>query len=357
MTSPIHIPVLLRESVEALKVRPGGRYIDCTVGTGGHALAIIERSLPGGQLLGIDADPEAIAVTRQRLAEFGEAVQLVNDNFANLESICTRYSFRPVDGILLDLGLSTLQLEGESRGFSFQREAPLDMRADPSQGLTAGEIVNSYPEAELARLLFEYGEERASRQISRHIVANRPINSTLHLVGVIEKSFKGKRGRIHPATRTFQALRIAVNNELENLQSALRQAVALLRPERRLVVISYHSLEDRIVKNFLRQEEKGCTCPPQLALCICGRQPTLKILTKRVVTPEAFERLTNPRSHSARMRVAERVCPGAGEGTPIADQGSAAKLTSGSIRRNENREIFVEPSPFGRFLEAALPLS
>lgn len=350
MSTPVHIPVLLKESVEALKVRPGGRYVDCTAGTGGHALAIIVRAVPGGQLLGIDADPEAIAVARQRLAEFGGAVQLVNDNFANLESICARYGFRPVDGILFDLGLSTLQLEGETRGFSFQTDAPLDMRADPRQQLTAAEIVNTYPEASLARLLFEYGEERASRQIARHIAANRPITSTLHLVRVIEQSLGGKRGKIHPATRTFQALRIAVNNELDNLKSALQQAVGVLRPGGRLVVISYHSLEDRIVKNYLRQEEKGCVCPPQLAGCVCGRQPALKILTRKVVTPAAFERMSNPRSRSARMRIAERLGPEVG--IPIADQGSAAEQSSGSSggdenKRNLRRALTLCPLPRG----------
>jgi len=301
-----HIPVLLREVVEALRVHVGGHYIDCTVGGGGHAAAILEKSSPAGKLLGIDADPKAIEVARGRLERYGRAVTLVNENFDHLEEICSRLGFRPVHGILFDLGMSSLQLENASRGFSFQLESPLDMRFSPSQELTAAEIVNSLPEEELAYLIERYGEERRSRRIARYIVQNRPLNTTLELARVVEMAV-GKRDRIHPATKTFQALRLAVNQELEHLEAALIQAVNLLSFGGRLVVISYHSLEDRLVKEFLRQESQGCLCPRGVPTCTCGYTPTLKVITKKVVTPSRAEVESNPRSRSARMRVAEKI--------------------------------------------------
>lgn len=307
MTAPTHIPVLLEETVEALAVQPGGRYIDCTVGGGGHAEAILRRSSPGGQLLGIDADPQAIVVARAGLEPYGASVLPVNDNFVNLQSICIKYDFFPVHGVLFDLGLSSLQVGEKGRGFSFQYEALLDMRFSPKQEITASDIINTYSEEKLERIIREYGEEQFSRQIARHITQERPIRTTTHLADVVEKAVKGRRGRIHPATRTFQALRIAVNNELANLESALKQAVDVLGYGGRLVVISYHSLEDRIVKQFMRRESSGCICPPGAPTCTCEHKASLRLITKKVVIPSWEEIKLNPRSRSAKLRAAERI--------------------------------------------------
>ena len=306
-STPAHIPVLLQETILALAVQSGGRYIDCTLGGGGHAAAILEHSSPGGQLLGIDADPEAIKIARARLEAYTSSALLVNENFVNLQAICYKYDFLPVHGILFDLGLSSLQLNGNGRGFSFQHDAPLDMRLNPNQELTAADIVNTYSETELARLIKTYGEEGYSRQIARRITQERPIKTTLHLARTIERVIGSRRGKIQPATRTFQALRIAVNQELEHLESALRQAVNLLGFEGRLVVISYHSLEDRIVKQFMQQEAKGCICPPGTPTCVCQHTPSLRLINKKVITPSPTEVQLNPRSHSAKLRVAERL--------------------------------------------------
>jgi len=262
MSLPVHVPVLLDEVVAGLRPQRGGYFVDCTVGLGGHAAAILEKISPSGRLLGIDADPEAIKVSQDKLSDYGEAVTLVNDNFVNLEDICKRYHFHPVDGILFDLGVSSLQLDTAERGFSFHLDAPLNMRFDPGQGLTASDIVNSFSEQELAKLIEKYGEERHSRRIARYIVQNRPIATTVELASLVEQASSGKRAKIHPATRTFMALRIAVNSELQNLELALKQTINLLRPGGRLTVISYHSLEDRIVKQFMRSAASSCLCPP-----------------------------------------------------------------------------------------------
>jgi 16S rRNA (cytosine1402-N4)-methyltransferase len=305
--APGHEPVMLEECMDALKVQRGGRYVDCTVGGGGHAVAIMEESSPGGQLIGIDADPHALKVARERLKPYGKDVILVNENFKYLENICTRYGFSPVNGVFFDLGLSSLQLEDAGRGFSFRYDAPLDMRFSDKQALTAADIVNTYPEPELAQILDRYGEEWRSRQIARRIVERRPLRTTLELAQVVEQAAGRARGRIHPATKTFQALRIAVNHELENLELALEQAVNLLGNGGRIVVISFHSLEDRLVKGFFRREAQWCICPPGMPACICGHTPRLKVLSKKVFRPSPVEVQTNPRSRSARMRVAEYI--------------------------------------------------
>ncbi len=307
MVQPAHIPVMLEEAIDELRVQPGGRYVDCTLGAGGHAASILSRSQPGGQLLGIDADPTAVQNLKTRMERYGDSVLLINDNFSNLESICYRYDFLPVHGILFDLGLASFQVDNAERGFSFQKDAPLDMRVNPLQETTAADIVNSYPEAELADLIWTYGEEPASRRIAHYIVAERPVYTSTELAGIIERAVGGRHGKTHPATRTFQALRIVVNDELDHLQLALQQAVKVLGFEGRLVVISYHSLEDRIVKQFMRREASGCICPPGTPSCICGHTPTLKVITKKVVVPTRAEIRANPRSRSAKMRVAERV--------------------------------------------------
>jgi 16S rRNA (cytosine1402-N4)-methyltransferase len=305
-STSIHTPVLLSEALKALAVQPGGRYIDCTLGSGGHAAAILDHSSPGGQLLGIDADPYAMEIAKDRLQHYKDSILLVNDNFANLQSICIKYDFFPVHGILFDLGLSSLQLNGSGRGFSFQHDAPLDMRFNPSQKITAADIVNTTPEARLAQIIKTYGEEIRSYRIAREIVKARPIETTLQLAQLIEKTI-GRRGKIHPATRTFQALRIAVNHELEHLETALRQAVDLLGYEGRLVVISYHSLEDRIVKQFMKKEAKACICPPGTPACVCGHTPSLRLINRKVIIPTETEIDVNPRSRSAKLRAAERI--------------------------------------------------
>ena len=307
MYLPTHKPVLLEEAMEALQVEPGKRYIDCTVGLGGHSLSILEKEEPDVQLLGIDADPEAIKVARDKLAYYSESMTLINNNFANLESICRDNNFFPVDGMLFDLGVSSLQIETAERGFSFQRNAQLDMRYSPQQILTATDLVNILPESKLAQLLFEYSEERNSRQIAHLIVQNRPIVSTLKLANIVEQAAGGRRQKIHPATRTFLALRIVVNHELENLEKALNQTINCLSRRGRLVVISYHSLEDRIVKQFMKRESTGCLCPPHTPICTCGHAPTLKLISKKVITPSQQEIKNNPRSRSAKLRVAERL--------------------------------------------------
>ncbi len=287
-----HTPVMAAEALEGLLVHPGGSYVDCTLGAGGHARAILEHSMPGGRLLGIDADPSAIEIAMGALSQFGSAFVPAHGNFAELETICGTYGFTRNDGILFDLGLSSMQVDTAERGFSFQRDAPLDMRFDTSEGAGADEIVNTSSEQEIARILWEYGEERCSRQIAHRIVENRPILSTLRLAHLVQQVLGSRRGRIHPATRTFMALRIAVNRELESLKLALDQTVNLLRTGGRLVVISYHSLEDRIVKEFMRGE---------------ASKQTFSLITKKVIRPTSLECGSNPRSRSARLRIAERL--------------------------------------------------
>jgi 16S rRNA (cytosine1402-N4)-methyltransferase len=309
MSAPVHVPVLLDEVVAGLQPRPGGRFVDCTIGPGGHAAAILERISPSGRLLGIDADPNAIKISKDRFSNYGEAVTLVNDNFVNLDAICKEYLFHPVDGILFDLGVSSLQLDTAERGFSFHLDAPLDMRFSPEQGLTASDIVNRFSEQELAKLIERYGEERHSRRIARYIAQNRPITTTAELAQLVEQASvaSSRRSRIHPATRTFMALRIAVNSELQNLELALKQTPDLLRPGGRLTVISYHSLEDRIVKQFMRYAASSCVCPPGTIICRCGHAPTLKLISRKVIKPASLEIESNPRSRSARLRIAERL--------------------------------------------------
>ena len=302
-----HKPVLLHESVGYLAVQPEGVYIDCTVGEGGHASAILEAAMPGGRLLGIDLDQQALDRARARLEPYRGHLTLTKGNYSQMGELASELGFAEPTGILLDLGLSSLQLESRGRGFSLQRDEPLDMRFDTEEALTAAHIVNHYPLMELVRIISSYGEEPRARSIARAITQRRPLRTTLELAGLVADLSGGRRGKIHPATRTFQALRIAVNSELDNLRSGLHQAMDLLRPGARLVVISYHSLEDRIVKETLAREARGCICPPEVTVCACGHTPSLKIVSKRVVRPSPEEVRGNPRSRSARLRVAERL--------------------------------------------------
>lgn len=282
-----HVAVLLDQVITALAPRADGRYIDATLGAGGHAAGILEASSPSGQLLGIDADPHALAVAAQTLERFGARVRLVHANFENLYAVAARCGFVPADGIVLDLGLSSMQLSDVQRGFSFQSEGALDMRFDPSTTTTAADLVNTLSERALADLIFEYGEERAARRIARAIVRARPIHTARQLADVIARAV-GRRGKLHPATRTFQALRIAVNRELEVLERVLPQVVEVLKPGGRAAIIAFHSLEDRRVKNFFRAARE------------------LRVLTKHPITPTPEEIAANPRSRSAKLRVAEK---------------------------------------------------
>ena len=305
-----HEPVMLSEVLDALQVIHGGRYIDATLGEGGHARAILRAASPGGQLIGIDADPEAVASAEKRLEEFGSSVRTVNENFAEMQAIATRYGFAPVHGVLMDLGVSSLQLDRESRGFSFRRSDPLDMRFSNDGGLNANKIVNQYSERELSDIIYRYGDERASRRIASAIVENRPVKNALHLADIISSvKRRGRRG-IHSATQTFQALRIAVNDEMVALKVGLEQAVNVTGTGGRIVVISYHSLEDRIVKNFFRTAASDCICDSegrQSPFCTCNHTPTLKPVIRGALTPRSSEVAANPRSRSAKLRVASRI--------------------------------------------------
>ena len=302
-----HTPVMIPEIIQALKAQPGGRYIDGTLGEGGHSKSILNAIEPGGQVLGLDADAEAITVATARLMEHGDAFLAINTNFRDIRATALKYEFVPVHGVLFDLGVSSLQLDRESRGFSFRRSDPLDMRFSYEQQLTAADIVNEYAESELADLIFHLGEDRAARRIARAIVNNRPVNTSVELAELIEKVSPRRGKRMHPATRTFQAIRIAVNDELSALETALEQAVSLLGQGGRLAVISYHSLEDRIVKNFIRKQASDCTCPPGTPICKCDHLATLKMVSRRPLTPTESEIETNRRARSAKLRVAERI--------------------------------------------------
>ncbi|MBI2723607.1 MAG: 16S rRNA (cytosine(1402)-N(4))-methyltransferase RsmH [Chloroflexi bacterium] len=305
--SPVdHIPVMLREVLSALDVRPGGRYVDCTLGGAGHARAILDAAQPGGTLVGLDADPRAIARGHERLSAFAGQYRLVEANFREVGDVCRQLEFAPVNGVLMDLGLSSFQLE-EGEGFSFRRDTPLDMRFGAG-AVTASDIVNSYSEADLADLIFTFGEDPASRSIARRIIAARPIETTAQLAKAVEQAV-GRRANsnTHPATRTFQALRIAVNQELDSLAAALPQAHSLLGFGSRLAVLSYHSLEDRIVKAYIRRESRDCICPPGLPECRCGHRATLRPVTRGAVKPGLNEVSANPRARSARLRAAERI--------------------------------------------------
>ncbi len=302
-----HVSVLLDEVLEGLQPRSGGRYIDATVGMGGHAAALLRAAEPDARLLGLDADPQALAYASLKLGSWSDAVVLEEANFRHLQSIAEDLGFTGVDGIVLDLGVSSLQLDNPTRGFSFRGTDPLDMRFSPHQRLSAADIVNTCPEHALADLIFRYGEEPASRRIARQIVAGRPVRTAAELADIVSAAVGGRRRGVHPATRTFQALRIAVNDELAALQNVLPQAVTLLASGGRLAVISFHSLEDRIVKQFFREEARGCICPPRTPVCLCAHQARLRIVTRRPVRAGVAEVARNPRSRSAILRVAEKI--------------------------------------------------
>ncbi len=303
---PSHIPALYEEVLDSLAVKADGRYVDCTVGGGGHSQGILERSSPRGLLLGLDVDPQALEAAEERLHRYGRRVLLVNENFRNLKRVVEELRFGPVDGILLDLGISSMQLADGGRGFSFQAEGPLDMRLGPEGKVSARDLVNTLPEDELRALLARYGEVARPRKLARAIIAERPVATTVQLSAIAERAY-GRRGRIHPATNLFRALRMSVNDELGALAEALPGAVEVLVPEGRLAVISYHSLEDREVKLYLRRESRDCLCPTEVPVCVCGHKAKLRVLTKKPIVPSPQEVRRNPRARSAKLRVASRL--------------------------------------------------
>ncbi|MBP7072045.1 MAG: 16S rRNA (cytosine(1402)-N(4))-methyltransferase RsmH [Clostridia bacterium] len=307
-----HIPVLLNETLEYLDPKPGGVYIDGTLGGAGHSSEIVKRIVPGGVLIGIDQDSNAIDAAKRRLEAYKDNVVIVRDNFRNIKTIALQKGFKEVDGILLDIGVSSHQLDEKERGFSYMHDGPLDMRMDTESSLDASDIVNNSSEQELIRILRDYGEEKWAVRIAKFIAEERKnnrIDTTFKLADIIQRAIPAaaRRDGGHPAKRTFQALRIAVNDELQVLEEAVTNAAGLLKPGGRLVVITFHSLEDRIVKKIFNNMEKPCTCPPQLPVCACGKEPLLRVITKKPVTAGAEELKVNTRSKSAKLRAAERV--------------------------------------------------
>jgi len=307
-----HEPVMLRETVDSLGCRPDGVYFDGTLGGGGHAYEILARTAPDGILVGVDRDRDALSETRRRLKDFKDRALLVKGNFADIRNILLELGIERVNGILLDLGVSSHQFDTPYRGFAFSLDAPLDMRMDQENGLTAFDIVNSFSEEELRKIIKDYGEEMMPGRIVRAISERRklsPIRTTGELAAIIAGALPGhlKKKRIHPATKTFQALRIAVNNELANLHNAIENGIDMLENGGRFSVISFHSLEDRMVKNLFRSWEKGCICPPDFPICCCNRKSKLKVPVRRAVMPEDAEIASNPRARSARLRTAIRI--------------------------------------------------
>lgn len=306
-----HVSVLLEETVEQLKVKKDGIYVDGTLGGAGHAYQICKKLGAGGRFIGIDQDEEAVSASTERLKEFGNKVSIVKSNYVYMKQVLKDLGIEKVDGIVLDLGVSSYQLDNAGRGFSYMEDAPLDMRMDREQSITAKEIVNSYPESEIFRIIKEYGEERFAKNIARNIGKARKekeIETTLELVDIIRKSMpaKARNGKGHPAKRTFQAIRIECNRELEVLREALDEMVDLLNDHGRICIITFHSLEDRMVKNSFRKNENPCTCPPDFPVCICGNVSRGKVITRKPILPTPEEQERNSRSKSAKLRVFEK---------------------------------------------------
>ncbi len=306
-----HRSVLLEECIENLSIKPGGIYVDGTAGGGGHSFAIASR-LTTGRLIAIDQDEAAIRAAGNRLAPLGERATVVRSNFCEIAEVCRSQGVQEIDGLLLDLGVSSHQLDTADRGFSYQADAPLDMRMDKRKTLTAADVVNTYSEAELKKILFTYGEERYAPAIAAAILRERekaPIESTAQLANLIKYAMPpaAREGGHHPAKRSFQAIRIEVNGELDVIEPAIRKAVALLRKGGRIAIITFHSLEDRIVKQTFADLSRGCTCPKDFPVCVCGKKPILRTVSKKPILPSSRELAENPRSRSAKLRVAEKL--------------------------------------------------
>ena len=307
-----HKSVLLQECIDALNIRPDGIYLDGTLGGAGHSSQIARRLTEGGRLIGVDRDRTALAAAKERLAPYADRVTLVHSNFAEIDAILDSLGIPAVDGMLFDLGVSSPQLDDASRGFSYMADAPLDMRMDKDDALTAGEVVNTCPQGELRRILYDYGEERYAPQIAAAICRARekaPVETTLELVDIIRSAMPAQalREKQHPAKRSFQAIRIAVNDELGAVSRMMQAAVGRLNPGGRLAVITFHSLEDRIVKSEMQQAARGCTCPPEFPVCVCGKKPLVKLVTRKPIVSGPAELEENPRARSAKLRVAEKL--------------------------------------------------
>lgn len=302
-----HLPVLYHEIIKALSPKASGKYIDATVGAGGHAGGILENSNPDGQLLGLDLDPQALVIANQRLSVYKSRVFLRLASHTSITKEAQLLGWNTVDGIVMDLGVSSMQLDSPERGFSFRQEGPLDMRFGPLSQSSAADLLNNLSESELAKILWEYGEERYSRKIARMVCEARPIQTTTQLATIVEKAYGKYKGHLHPATRTFQAIRIAVNQELAAVKTTIPQAINLLNPGGRLAVISFHSLEDRIVKQIFRLESKDCICPPQQPVCTCGHKATIKEVNRKPIEPDISEIQNNSRARSAKLRIAEKL--------------------------------------------------
>lgn len=306
-----HVPVLLQACIEGLNLKPDGIYVDGTLGGAGHALEIVKR-IPSGRLIGIDRDEVALKAARERLSHYAERVTLVHDNFEQIPEILRMQNIPAVDGILCDLGVSSPQLDDAARGFSYMRDAPLDMRMDGTASLSAFAVVNEYPRAELRRILFTYGEERYAPLIAAAIEREReksPIQTTRQLSEIIKRAMPAAalREQQHPAKRTFQAIRIAVNDELSAVERLMQNVIPVLKPGGRLCVIAFHSLEDRVVKRGMQMAAQGCTCPKEFPICVCGKEPQMKLITKKPITATDEELEENPRARSAKLRIAERI--------------------------------------------------
>ena len=306
-----HKSVLLQECIDALNIRPDGIYLDGTLGGAGHSSQIARRLTEGGRLIGVDRDRTALAAAKERLAPYADRVTLVHSNFAEIDAILDSLGIPAVDGMLFDLGVSSPQLDDASRGFSYMADAPLDMRMDKDDALTAGAVVNTWPQGELRRILYDYGEERYAPQIAAAICRARekaPVETTLELVDIIRSAMPAQalREKQHPAKRSFQAIRIAVNDELGAVSRMMQAAVGRLNPGGRLAVITFHSLEDRIVKSEMQQAARGCTCPPEFPVCVCGKKPLVKLVTRKPIVSGPAELEENPRARSAKLRVAEK---------------------------------------------------
>lgn len=305
-----HISVLLNETIDSLNIKPDGIYVDCTLGGGGHSIEILKRLSPQGRLIGIDQDKDALKAASEKLKEFNN-VTYVHNNFYNIDDILEELNLAEVDGITMDLGVSSYQLDEASRGFSYMSEAPLDMRMDRSKSFSAYDVVNSYSEQELFKVIIEYGEDSFARNIARSIVKKRkdkPIETTKELVEIIDKAIPNKfKKNGHPAKKTFQAIRIEVNKELDILDKAINDSVNRLKKGGRLSIITFHSLEDRIVKNKFKLLQNPCTCPPDFPVCVCGKKPVIKIITRKPIEPSEEEKKENSRSKSAKLRVCEKI--------------------------------------------------
>lgn len=307
LSTPPHIPVLYHEIINALAPYSGGLYIDGTLGAGGHALGILKASNPNGKLIGLDLDPQALVIANQFLSQFRDRVFIRQGSYIDMASFVKEIGWFLVDGIILDLGVSSIQLDSKERGFSFLYDAPLDMRFGDQTSINAADLINSLTENDLANIIWKYGEEKYSRKIARIICQNRPVNTTFELANLIKKAYGNQHSQIHPATRTFQAIRIAVNQEMQAIETVIPQAISLLKPGGKLAIISFHSLEDRIVKSIFRTESKDCICPSDQPICTCKHIKLIKEVNRKPIEASPEEISNNPRSRSAKLRIAEKL--------------------------------------------------